>query len=249
MLAALHEMVRQLDPGRPWLPTSSSGPVFGNSPEAIARDPGSLHDVHGPWEHQGLTGQCELFNRGMSLFHSEFGVEGLTNRKALDAVIAREHQWPVSLDNPLWEHLGAWWVKEPRWKELFGHLEAVEDVLQATQFSQASGLGYAVEANRRRKYHNSGSIPWQFNEPYPMAACTSAVDYFAQPKPAYYAVARAYTPLHLSARFERLAWQGQELFAAEIWISNSHSEPLQAASLQASLVGASGYVTRLKPVG
>ncbi|HEY6027247.1 MAG TPA: hypothetical protein VIV09_10160, partial [Pseudolabrys sp.] len=37
--------------------------------------------------------------------------------------------------------------------------------------------GYALEADRRRKYHNSGTLPWQFNEPYPMAACTSAVDY------------------------------------------------------------------------
>ena len=35
-------------------------------------------------------------------------------------------------------------------------------------------------------------IPWQFNESFPNAWCTCAVDYHGEPKPAYYGVARAY---------------------------------------------------------
>ncbi|MBN2471631.1 MAG: hypothetical protein JXN59_12995, partial [Anaerolineae bacterium] len=79
LLAALKAVVARLDPDRHWLPTSPTGRVFLNSPENIARDPGSLHDVHGPWEFQGVSQHCALYNRGTSLLHSEFGVEGVTN--------------------------------------------------------------------------------------------------------------------------------------------------------------------------
>jgi beta-mannosidase len=240
LLAALREAVRRLDPDRHWLPTSPSGPLFSNSLENLAGDPSLLHDVHGPWEHQGLAGQPDLYNRGASLLHSEFGVEGITNLRSLNAVIARENQWPVSLENPLWEHLGAWWVKEARWREIFGELPDVETAVRAVQLLQADGLRYAVEADRRRQYHNSGSLPWQFNEPYPMAACTSAVDYFARPKPAYYAVAGAYAPVRVSARFARQSWENEPDFAAEIWISNARAQPYREAGLEARLVGVSG---------
>lgn len=242
LLGALHAVVRRLDPGRAWLPTSPSGPVFGFSLEQTARDPLSLHDVHGPWEYQGLGKQQELYNHGRSLLHSEFGVESLTNRKTLEQVISPAHRLPVSLDNPYWEHLGAWWMKEAVWRAAFGVIAGIEQHVQATQFLQASGLQYALEADRRRKYGNSGTLPWQFNEPYPMAACTSAIDYYAQPKPAYYAVMHAYEPIHISAIFATQAWQGQADFEAEIWLSHSHSRSIFGAALETKLVGASGRV-------
>ncbi len=250
LLAALRQAVRELDPGRAWLPSSPSGPLFGNNLENLERQPESLHDVHGPWEHQGLEGQCRLYNLGASLLHSEFGVEGLTNQRTLDRTLAPQRQAPVSLENPLWRHLGAWWVKEPRWREVFGEVREVRELVRAVQVLQAAGLGYAVEANRRRAFRNSGSLPWQFNEPYPMAACTSAVDYYARPKPAYYAVARAYRPLRLSARFPTQAWSGREALEFAVWVCCSRPGRVEAASLELELRGASGvlYAGRLEKV-
>ena len=250
VLAELKAAVKRLDPDRLWLPTSPSGPVFGNSLEMIARDPSTLHDVHGPWEYQGVTGQYELYNQGASLLHSEFGVEGITNLRTLNATLAKEHQWPVDLDNPYWFHRGAWWVKRPMWDKTFGELESVEALVRATQFIQADGLRYALESDRRRKYHNSGTLPWQFNEPYPMAACTSAVDYYARPKPAYYAVSRAYAPLLVSARFPTVAWQGCEQFEAEAWVCNSNEQPDTDANLRMRLIGLRGkvYAERVESV-
>jgi beta-mannosidase len=242
VLAALQSVVKRLDPDCLWFPTSPSGPVFSNSLETIATDPLALHDVHGPWEYQGVAGQCDLYNRGTSLFHSEFGVEGITNLRTLDATISKDHQWPVTLDNPYWFHRGAWWVKRPMWDRTFGELNSIEELVRATQFMQADGLRYALESDRRRKYHNSGTLPWQFNEPYPMAACTSAVDYYARPKPVYYAVSRAYAPLLVSARFPTLAWEGCEQFEAEVWVCNSHETPYADVTLQMRLVGTRGNV-------
>ncbi len=241
LLKALGDVARRLDPDRLWLPTSPTGRVFMNSLANVERDPTALHDVHGPWEHQGLTGQYTLYNRTTSLLHSEFGAEGITNLQTLRSVISDERLYPVSLDNPIWEHLGAWWVKLPRWRESLGDIEDLEMLVRGTQFLQAEGVRYAVEANRRRQWQNSGSLPWQFNEPYPMAACTSAVDYYGQPKPLYYAVARAYEPVHVSARFETQSWVDRTQFEAEVWVSSALLEPFEAM-LAARVIGASGTV-------
>jgi beta-mannosidase len=242
VLAALKTVVERLDPDRLWLPTSPSGRVFGNTLELITKDPTALHDIHGPWEYQGTTEHYALYNQGASLMHSEFGVEGITNLRTLNATIKKEHQWPVDLDNPYWFHRGAWWVKRPMWDKTFGELRNIEELVQATQFTQADGLRYALESDRRRKYHNSGTLPWQFNEPYPMAACTSAVDYYAQPKPSYYTVRRAYTPLLVSARFPTSAWGDWEDFEAEAWVSNSHERSFSEATLLMRLMGTDGSV-------
>jgi beta-mannosidase len=201
VLAALHEVVRELDPDRAWLPTSPTGREGSNSLEAIARDPAGLHDVHGPWEHQGLGRHEELYDAGTALFHSEFGVEGMANLETLEATIGLEHRWPAGKTNPEYAHRGAWWNNEPLVQATFGGIDDLPGLVRASQYLQASGLRYAVEANRRRQWRSSGVVPWQLNEPFPNAWCTSAVGYDGRPKPAYFAVAHAYEPIHLSARF------------------------------------------------
>ena len=218
VLAALRDVVERLDPGRAWLPTSPSGPRFHNRLDVIAADPDGLHDVHGPWEHQGLAGQHELYDRGTSLFNSEFGVEGMANRRTHEALIRPEHRWPATRANPVYRHLGDWWNNEPLVQEAFGgRLRDIEQLRRASQFLQAEGLRYAVEANRRRWPRNSGSIPWQFNESYPNAWCTSAVDHRGDPKPTYFAVRRAYAPAVVCARFDRPALGESPMLPFALW--------------------------------
>jgi beta-mannosidase len=241
LLGALKAVVQRLDPDRLWLPTSPTGRVFLNSLENIEQDSSALHDVHGPWEYQGVTKHYELYNRGTSLLHSEFGVEGVTNLKTLNRTIAPEHQWPPTLDNPYWQHLGAWWNQHAMWRATFGDITDIPSLIHVTQFMQAEGLRYAVETNLRRQYQNSGTIPWQFNEPYPMATCTSAIDYYGHAKPSYYAVARAYEPLHISAKFPTIAWGERETFEAEIWVNNSHTYAFHDLNLNARIIGLDGH--------
>lgn len=241
VLAALRDVVAELDPERMWLPTSPSGRAFSNSLAEIERDPLAQHDVHGPWEHQGLTAQQTLYNRATSLLHSEFGAEGLANRITLEHTVPAGDRWPVTLDNPVWFHRGAWWIKAAQWRASLGEVETLDRLIQGTQYLQAESVRYAVEANRRRKFQNSGSLPWQFNEPYPMAACTSAVDYYGRPKPLYYAVARAYAPLLVAARFETQSWAGRAGFEAELWCANSTPGAVETA-LDARLVNLRGTV-------
>lgn len=252
VLGALKDAVNRLDPDRHWLPTSPSGPASGNSLKAIEADPEGQHDVHGPWEHQGLTGQYTLYNKGTSMLHSEFGAEGMAHVNVIDATIAREHQWPASKDNRIYFHRGSWWNNEALVQESFGGIDSVALLSRASQFLQHEALRYALESNRRRQWRNSGSIPWQFNEPYPNAWCTNAVDYYGQPKGGYWAVARAYEPVAVTAAFPTQAWEGRDGFEAELYLANSLSEPVADATLAVRLVGASGQVVheeRLKVTG
>jgi len=243
VLAALKDAVHRLDPDRLWLATSPTGRLFNNTIENIELDPDGLHDVHGPWEHQGLTAQYELYNRGTSLLHSEFGVEGMTNKKALFKTIAPEHRLPATRDNPIYFHRGSWWNNEPLVQRSFGGgLDHIETLIRASQFLQAEGLRYAVESNVRRQYRNSGTLPWQFNEPFPNAYCTSAIDYYAEPKPVYYAVARAYRPVSATAAFATQAWAGRDAFEAELWAANDGTSAIEGAELTARLADGFGNV-------
>jgi beta-mannosidase len=218
VIAALAQTVAALDPHRAWLPGSPSGVTFLNRADLIEAAPDDQHDVHGPWEHQGLGAHQRLYDAGTALLHSEFGVEGMANRRTWEAVVPAGRAWPTGRDNPLMEHLGAWWNNTPLVQDAFGgRLPDPDSVRRASQFLQYDGLRYAVEANLRRAPRCSGAIPWQFNEPFPNAWCTAAVDHRGDPKPAYHGVRRAYRPDHVCARFATQAWDGQERFTAQLW--------------------------------
>ncbi|HZT91308.1 MAG TPA: glycoside hydrolase family 2 TIM barrel-domain containing protein [Gaiellaceae bacterium] len=216
VLGALRGVVRELDPNRAWLPTSPSGPRFLNRLDVIEQDPDGLHDVHGPWEHQGLRDQYRLYDAGTAILHSEFGVEGMANRAAIEELVDEQHRWPADRTNPVYEHLGAWWNNAPLVQECFGgRIDDLDTLRRASQWLQYDGLRYAVEANMRRA-RSAGVLPWQFAESFPNAWCTSAVDWHAQPKPAYWGVARAYRPGHPSAQFATCAWGGMREVRARI---------------------------------
>lgn len=218
-LARLKSVVKQLDPDRIWLPTSASGPTEGAN-EALAGT-GKLHDVHGPWQYQGPEEHYRYFEKIDPLFHSEFGTEGSANLPTLHRFVSDEYLFPPDANNPVWIHHGAWWLHRPKLEQMFGSLNTLEDFVKASQWMQAEGIRYIIESHRRRKWHCSGTCPWQFNESFPNTACTNSVDYLGLPKPAYWWIRRAYEPLHISLKYERLTWQVGQKWTADVWIHNS----------------------------
>ncbi len=260
VLAVLHRVVGELDPGRAWLPTSPTGPEFANRLDRIRADPAAQHDVHGPWEHQGLEAQHTLYNAGTSLAHTEFGVEGMTNLRSLEALIPQEQRWPADKTNAVYRHLGEWWNNAPLVQELFGgRLDTVERMQRASQLLQAMGLQYAVEADRRRWPHCSMVIPWQLNESFPSAWCTSSVDYRGDAKPAYHAVSRAFRAERVTIRVERSAWAGHRSASAEAWLWSDRGMPagssvtLRARDIQGAVLAEkalpAGAVREPQPLG
>ena len=227
LIKVIGDTVHRLDAGRKWLPTSPSGGVFLNSFENLEKYPDQLYDVHGPWEHQGLKKHYKLYNQGTCLLHSEFGVEGMTNAGALYKNVSDEHLMPASKDNPVYFHRGAWWNNEPLVQEMFGgHLTEVEQIRRASQYMQYEGLKYAMECNRRRAFHCSGIFPWQFNEPYPNFYCTSALDYYGNPKPVYYAIKKVYGDYLVNASFESTSLNGKKELKADLFAASNLEESI-----------------------
>src|SRR5688500_5155191 len=226
VLGALREVVERLDPDRAWLPTSPTGPRFDNSLAAVAEDPASLHDVHGPWEHQGLREQHELANATTSLLHSEFGVEGMTNLPTLVATVTEPHRSRLDRSNPVMAHRGAWWNNEPFVQGAFGGGLSLDELERASQHLQADGLRTLIDGDRRRWPRNAGSLPWQMNEPFPNAWCTAAVDYFGVPKAAYHAVAEAYAPISVALGFASQATDGAARVSVTASVVNDTDDAL-----------------------
>ncbi|MDO4292530.1 MAG: hypothetical protein Q4C65_04770 [Eubacteriales bacterium] len=239
VIRVLSEQVKRLDPSRRFLESSPTGRIFNNTLENIRRDPFGLHDVHGPWEHQGLKAQYELYNAGTSLLSSEFGAEGMTNLDALLRNMSPAHLMPPSRDNAFYFHRGAWWNNYPLLQKCFGEkLQEISQFVRASQLLQYEGLRYAVEANRRRAFQCSGTFPWQLNEPFPNNTCTSSVDYYGAPKPAYYGVKQAYAPCTVTARFSGQSLEGErDLAASFFWQSDAALCPKQVRTVLKSQEG------------
>ncbi|HUW30424.1 MAG TPA: glycoside hydrolase family 2 TIM barrel-domain containing protein, partial [Planctomycetota bacterium] len=218
-LAAIAEVVREEAPHLVYRPTSPYGPAYDPKPENFGR--GLHHDVHGPWKYQGVEGQYELFNANDCLFHSEAGAEGCACEGSIRACVPEGMFWPPDKTNRYWVHHAGWWVNTDVIGELFGPPRNIDEFITATQFVQAEALRYVIESNRRRKFRCGGSMLWQMNEPWPNVSATTCVDWYGVPKPAYYFVARACRPRHISLQYPRLDWQPGRTFEADVFVHNS----------------------------
>lgn len=233
-LAMLKALVERLDPGRLFLPTSASGPV-----QYITEEKGVSHDVHGHWKYQGNPYHYELYAQSDSLFHSEFGVDGLSPLKSLKKFLSAGHLRPTDmLRDPVWRHHGEWWDTYERDAALFGEPRDLRTFVDCSQWIQAEGLRFILEANARRQFRNSGSIVWQLNEPWPNVSCTNLVDYYHELKMAYYWAKDAFAPNRASLDYRRLDYRPGERFEAGAYVHRA-GEPA-AYRLEAELLDPSG---------
>ncbi|MDO4292528.1 MAG: glycoside hydrolase family 2 TIM barrel-domain containing protein [Eubacteriales bacterium] len=216
----LQRLVEQYDTGRMMFPASASGPKefleFGGQ--------GKSHDVHGPWNYMGPSEHYRLFNDSDSLLHGELGAEGMACTDSLRRFLPEKDLKVVSMEENLtWRHHGDWWDTWKRDVELFGPMEELERFVRAGQFIQAEAIRYSLESNRRRKYRNSGSLMWAYNEPFPNVSNTCLVDYYGVPKMSYYALRDAYSDFHMSLRYDGLIWEKGGTFRAQAFFHNSLS--------------------------
>ncbi|MFD3261706.1 glycoside hydrolase family 2 protein [Paenibacillus lentus] len=234
-LAMLKELVEQYDPARLFLPTSASGPV-----EYITEEKGLGHDVHGHWKYMGNPTHYELYGSNDNMLHSEFGVDGLSSIKSLAKFLNEDNLRPVSMeDSAVWRHHGEWWDTLSRDEELFGSMKEVRQFSACSQWIQAEGIRFVLEANLRRKFQNSGSIIWQLNEPWPNVSCTNLVDYYGETKMAYHWVKQAFRPLHVSLDYRSLQACPGTRFQGNVYV---HSRGAEHNEINAEILNAQGQV-------
>ena len=169
------------DPGRPYL---SSSPLHGWGRATVGHE-GDAHD----W---GLWHGREPFSRAprkTGRFVSEFGFQSFPAPSTLKAWIASEDRFDPRFANH---------QKQAAAPEILGHYMGLEGLralkpehfAYATRWLQAEALRTHIGAQRLDP-DCAGSLVWQLNDPWP-GISWSLIDYDGVPKPAYFAVKRAF---------------------------------------------------------
>ncbi|QSO51562.1 hypothetical protein JZ785_22580 [Alicyclobacillus curvatus] len=216
-ISMLKSLVETYDGERMFLPTSASGPV-----EFVTSKKNMGHDVHGHWEYLGNPEHYRVYTNSDNLFHSEFGTPGATSARNMRKFLSPVHQHPAPMTTDLvWRFHGEWWDTYGNVTELFGPQDDLTAFSDGSQWIQAEGLRFIVEANERKKFHNSGSIIWQLNEPWPNVSCTSLMDYFGDTKMAYHFISRTFAPVHVSLTYSKLNHSIGDIFAGQLFLHSS----------------------------
>ena len=80
-------------------------------------------------------------------------------------------------------------------EKVFGKFESGEDRILKLQMIQCEWTRISLELFRRYKGFSWGIIYWMLNDCWPASGGWSFIDYYARPKPSYYAFKRAAKPL------------------------------------------------------
>jgi beta-mannosidase len=195
-------------------PSSASGPF-----EFIHEGVG--HDAHGFWRYLGVREHYRMYNECDNLLHSEYGVDGMSSAEGVALALGQSDPGVHDMQsNLLWRFHGEWWDNLDANRALFGEFSCLEDFVVASQLMQAEGVRYIAEADQRRAFHNSGTIVWQFNEPWRNVSCTNLVEYDGKPKLAYYALKNAFAPVAASLTYATIAPCAGEMQAYQVHLSS-----------------------------
>lgn len=206
----LPEVIAHLDPSRPYWPSSPYGGNDHNGEQAGDRH--NWYVWHGGVlpRRFGEPPQRDWSPRGVSYRHyaedtgrfiSEFGIHAAPVPETLRRNIPSK---ALFLNSPAL----LFRIKdEPKDKGLMlmrahtGLPSTLEEYIDFSMICQAEGLKYGIEHYRRRKFHCSGTLFWQWNDCWP-GLSWSVVDYYGFPKAGYFYVRRAYAAVLASVKEE-----------------------------------------------
>lgn len=224
ILRKLNANCLELDPHTPFLTTA---PVFGLA--------------HGPYtfkDHQQRE-VYQSFQESKNTGYTEFGIGGPSSLETIHKLIPKSRRWPIK-DSAEWRGhfgFGTWEVIPDAWltpsiiEHYFGEQVALEDLLDHGQRLQYEGLRFVYEEARRQQPHCSIAMNWCFNEPWPVVANCSVIEYSGMPKAGYEAIQHACRPFCPSLRFDKFVFHPGETAIFEAWLLNNTDEELAEADL------------------
>lgn len=194
MIAALADVVAELDPGRRFAATSPYGPEFFGDEADTGQ--GKHWDVHGPWRPDaGMDAWRDIWQRDDALIRTEVGRPGASTMAILEAYAAPDATVRPTPDAPRFRRqFDAWWWAE--WAAF--EAEASREPLDTPEFvtwsqaRQAEALAVAARACKERFPACGGFILWMGHDSFPCTANTSVIDFHGDPKPALAALAEVF---------------------------------------------------------
>ena len=137
----------------------------------------------------------EIYNEKVPRFASEYGFQGMPSLEATKAMFSGKPD--LSLKNPVIQahekHSRGWEIID---KYMERDYIVPTDFVQynyVSQLLQARGMQIAIEAHRRNKPYNMGTLIWQLNDCWPVVSW-SAIDYLGNWKALHYQTKRSFEP-------------------------------------------------------
>ncbi|KAL1865829.1 hypothetical protein Plec18167_009267 [Paecilomyces lecythidis] len=211
-------------PGSPW---GDGKPTSDPSLDCV--------DRYAVWH--GTQEKYQIFDRLGGRFNSEFGMEAFPHLETVDYFVERQiDRFPQSqvmdFHNKAAGHE----------RRIATYLEEnlrtstdLETYIHLTQVVQAEAMLYAYRGWRRQWGDNrrcGGALVWQLNDCWPTISW-AIVDYFLSPKPSYYAIARALSPVAVGIQREHHDWSLSHIRPPEtakynLWVASSVQEEVVA---------------------
>ncbi len=195
-------------------------------------------------EQEGAEEFIEQVKREDYTAFTEFGCNGGATPEYIKKYIMDESDYnDCSSSNEVWRAhhaFGAFgtpcWLGKGEVGYYFGSWRDVDDLMEKTLFLQALTYKSMFEEMRRRWPYCSMALNWDFNEPWPCAAGNSLINWPAEPKPCYFAVAEALRPRMLSLEAQRNRYLTGEMLTGTVWMLNDSAAAQDSISAEIYLV-------------
>jgi beta-mannosidase len=184
----LPDVVKSLDPSRPYWPSSPSS--------NLEEDPDSprMGDVH-YWEVWHASKPFREYERQFPRFMSEYGFQSFPELKTVESyTLTADHNIDSLVMKAHQRHpRGNQLIREYMLRD-FPQPRDFSAFLYASQVLQAEGIKIGAEHLRRIMPHNMGSLYWQVDDCWPVASWSS-IDYFGRWKALQFYARRFYSDL------------------------------------------------------
>ena len=195
----LHGLVKTMDKTRPYVRQSPfSYADVGNNSKS-----GETHcNSFEPSLTKGIVNYRDTMNETDTSFYSECAVMGPNSLETFKKFMPREDYWPMTQlwddrlrDNPYAAILMTFAKRQAMYiTDMYGAPESLEDFTAKGMLVHNEMITAESDYARSKRAKTGGFITWMFSDIWPTGTW-SCVDYYTEPKQAYYGLKRAYAPV------------------------------------------------------
>lgn len=197
------DLLDNLGDERPFLGVVPGGPIARATMEELGRE--LCFCVEGPDVYHGAEWLARYFNRDDALLRT-MSPAALVRMSRMLVLSGGHSPWPPG--GVLWAHRGGTAPElDPTDAQDWLGQNVTGDAMQMVRLSrfwQAQMLRYAAQRARARQA--TGFFAGQFNERFATLGSPALVEFDGSTRPAYHALASAFSPICLCARMDRLAF-------------------------------------------
>ena len=193
----LPRLCNELDPTRPYWPSSPYGGEDPNSEECGDRHAWTLSiQTEDPYERVNY----KLYALDRGKFVSEFGQLAPPLKKSLEQFTPKDELY---IDSPTWKFHNNTFERgniKSALERFFIPQErlSLDEYLISAQMIQAEALKFALEHWKRRMFNTAGELFWMYSDCWGTTGGWVIVDYYLRKKPSYYYVKRVFEPIMIS---------------------------------------------------